>query len=271
MGLSMLDSIVFRKRAAVSMVVMAIATLPARGQAFPRFSVSAGQFGGNFATDASSQGTAVSLERDLGVTSSQSVHRFAIEWRPFNRHELEANYVSADRSGFASLNREIVFQDRRYPVSADVTTTFNTSKWEATYTYWASRSDRGGVGLTLGAAGISIDASLLAQQPGQTLTITQDASTDVPVALIGAQVRYAFTDRIVARASGATLPNVKIDVYSGRATTADARLEFRIVKGVAIGAAYNYFHLNGTFAAPDFTGALSMKVDGPEWYVRLGW
>jgi hypothetical protein len=60
-------------------------------------------------------------------------------------------------------------------------------------------------------------------------------------------------------------------VYSGSATTADARLEFRIVKGIAIGAAYNYFRLDGTVADPEFGGALSMKVDGPEAYLRLGW
>ena len=101
------------------------------------------------------------------------------------------------------------------------------------------------------------------------MTISQDASTDVPVALIGAQARYG-TGRIVFRASAATLPRVKIDVYSGRATSADARLEFRIVNGISIGAAYNYFHLDGTIADPQFGGALSMKVDGPEAYVRIG-
>ena len=72
------------------------------------------------------------------------------------------------------------------------------------------------------------------------------------------------------RASAATLPNVKIDVYSGRATSADARLEFRVVRGLSIGAAYNYFHLDGTIDDPQFTGALSLRVDGPEAYVRLG-
>jgi hypothetical protein len=278
LSFSLLDVMTFRRRAAISLVVMWLATIPAFGQAFTRFSVSAGQFGGNFTTDVrvnptngAGEGTSLGLERDLGLTSSQNVHRFAIEWRPFNRHELAANYVSANRNGFASLNREVVFQDRVYPVSADVSTVFNTSKWEATYTYWAARSDRGGFGIEIGAAGLTIDASLLAQQPGQTLTISQNASTNVPVGLIGAQVRYAFTDRIAGRASAAALPNVKIDVYSGSATTADARLEFRIVKGIAIGAAYNYFHLDGTIADPEFGGALSMKVGGPEAYLRLGW
>jgi hypothetical protein len=46
---------------------------------------------------------------------------------------------------------------------------------------------------------------------------------------------------IAGRASAAALPNVKIDVYSDSATTGDARLEFRIVKSIAIGAGYNYF------------------------------
>ena len=255
---------------------MLLAT-PLCGQAFPRFGVSAGQYGGNFTTDAlvnptsgSVQGTAVNLERDLGLASSKSVQRFAIEWRPFNRHELAASYVAANRSGTALLTRQIVFQDRTYPVSANVATVFNTSKWEATYTYWAKKTDRGGFGIMLGGAGLSIDASLIATQPGGTLTIAETASTNVPVALAGAQIRYAFTDRLTGRASAATLPRVKIDVYSGRATSADARLEYRIAGGLSIGAAYNYFHLDGTMTDPSFAGTLSMRVDGPEGYVRLG-
>ena len=274
----MLDEIPFRSRFAISFVFMILLSTPAFAQAFPRFSISAGQYGSRFSTDVrvnptdgTAEGTAVNLERDLGLKKSRSVQRFAIEWRPLARHELAANYVSADRSGFAALDREIVFQNRTYPVSASVTTAFDTAKREATYTYWAKKTDRGGVGIMLGGAGLSIDASLVAQRPGETLTISQDASTNVPVALLGAQFRYAFGDRVVARASAAALPRVKIDVYSGRATTADARLEFRVVRGVSIGAAYNYFHLDGTVADPQFAGKLALRVDGPEAYLRLGW
>lgn len=250
---------------------------PAFGQPFPRFSVTAGQYGVDFTTDArvnpalgTVEGTALNLERDLGLPSSRRVQRFAMEWRPFYRHELAADYVAAKRNGFATLNREIRFQDQLYPFSADVTSVFDTSKWEATYTYWAARSEGAGFGIMLGAAGLSIDANLVARRPGDTLTIAQKASTDVPVALIGAQSRWAVSDRVIARFSAAALPRVKIDVYSGRATSADVRLEFRVVKNVAIGAAYNYFHLDGTIDDPSFNGTLSMTVKGPEGYLRIG-
>jgi hypothetical protein len=150
-------------------LILLLAALPAFGQVFPHFSVSAGTYGGNFTTDArvnptlaDGQGTSLNLERDLGLQQSQNVQRFALEWRPFDRHELAANYVSADRTGSATLNREIIFQDRTYPVSADVSTVFDTSKWEATYTYWAKKTDRGGFGIEVGGAGLSIDASLVA-------------------------------------------------------------------------------------------------------------
>jgi len=246
-------------------------------QAFPRFSITAGQYGGRFTTDARvnptigpTEGTALNLERDLGLASSKRIQRFAIEWRPFVRHELAANYVAANRGGSATLDREIRFQNQIYPFSANVTSVFDTSKWEATYTYWASRSERRGFGITLGAAGLSIDATLVAKRPNDTLTLTQNASTKVPVALIGAQARYAFNDRVIARFSAATLPRVKIDVYSGRAVSGDVRLEVRVVRNIAVGAGYDYFDLDGTIDDPSFNGALSMKVRGPEAYVRIG-
>jgi hypothetical protein len=256
------------------MIVAAFVALPLLAQgnaAFPRFSVTAGAYDASFATDVrvDPNGTPISLERDLALEQKKRSNDFAVRWRPLERHELAASYVSASRNGFRAINEEIVFNGRTYPVNAQATTTFDTKKWEATYTYWLSRSQRAGFGLTLGAAGISIDASVFAHSADQSLTITQSASTSVPVALGGAQARLAFTDRIIGEASAAALPHVKIDVYSGRATTASARLEFRLIHNLGIGAGYNYFNIDGTVTDPNFGGRLRMTAKGPEAFVRI--
>jgi hypothetical protein len=243
----------------------------AQSAAFPRFSVTAAGYDASFTTDVrvDPTGTPISLERDLNLDRSKRTNDFSVRWRPFDRHELAASYVSASRSGFRAIDEEIVFNGRTYPVNAQATTTFDTKKWEATYTYWLSRSDRAGFGLMLGAAGISIDASVFARSADQSLTITQRASTNVPVALGGAQARIAFTNRIIGEASAAALPHVKIDVYSGRATSASARVEFRLLRNVGIGAGYNYFNIDGTVTDPNFGGHLRMTARGPEAFVRL--
>jgi hypothetical protein len=62
---------------------------------------------------------------------------------------------------------------------------------------------------------------------------------------------------------------VELDVYSGAATMGAARLEYRVVPWLGIGAAYNYFRLDGSVEEADFTGELSMTIKGAEAYIRL--
>ena len=249
--------------------------LPVFGQesaVFPRFSILAGKYKADFATDVrvDPEGTNVSLERDLGLDDSKRANDYAVRWRPLARHELAGSYVAFDRGGFRSTDLPIMFNGRLYPAHVNATTVFNTKKWEATYTYWAAQSPRGGFGLTIGASGISVDASLVAYNPAQSVSISESASTSVPVALAGAQARFALTDRLIGEVSAAALPHVKIDVYSGRATNATARLELRASRAIGIGVAYNYFKIDGTVSDPSFSGRLSLKSSGVETFVRVG-
>ncbi|HEY0156025.1 MAG TPA: hypothetical protein VGF28_01895, partial [Thermoanaerobaculia bacterium] len=170
-----------------------LATSPLAAQdLFPRFSLTGGTSPSSFDTNVridpdagESEGTLVSFEDDLGLESSRTIQRFGLQWRPFARHELAGSYFSAPRSGQEQINRQIVFRDETYPVNALVTTEFDLTYASATYTYWARRGDRDGFGITLGVAGLSLDAGIRAEQPGQTVTVTQTAETEVPVALAG--------------------------------------------------------------------------------------
>ena len=259
------------------LLVLAIAALPLSAQdLFPRFSITGGTSPSSFETnvridpdDQSSEGTLVSFEDDLGLEDSRTMQRFGLQWRPFARHELAATYFSAPRSGREQINREIVFRDETYQVNALVETAFDLEYASATYTYWARRTDRDGLGITLGVAGLALDAAVSAQQPGQTVTVTQTAETEVPVALAGAQGRVAFSRVLFGEGSISTLPSVTIGDYTGTALTGSARFEYRPVRSIGIGAAYNYFRLDVDVEQVDLGGSLDMTIRGPEAYVRL--
>jgi hypothetical protein len=238
--------------------------------------VTAGTSTGKFSTDVridpddgQGEGTLVSFERDLGLEESRTLPRFGVQWRPFSRHELAATHFSANRSGFEQIDREISFRDEVYPVQAAVTTQFDLDYWSAAYTYWARRTDRDGFGITLGAATLSMNAAITAERPDVSVTVTQEAKTDVPVALAGVQGRLAFTDRIHGEASISTLPRVTIEDYTGSALTGQVRLEYRPVRWFGIGAAYNYFRLDVDVAQAELRGSLNMTIQSPEAYVRL--
>jgi hypothetical protein len=243
---------------------------------FPRFSVTAATGPAAFDTnaridpdDAAGEGTLVNFEDDLGLEDSITLQRLGVQFRPFARHELAGSYFSAERSGFEEIDRDITFRDEVYRVNARVTTQFDLEYLSATYTYWARRSERDGLGITLGVATLSMDAAVTAEQPGQTVSATQSAETDVPVALGGIQGRVAFTPRLLGEASVSTLPSVTIEDYTGHALTANARLEYRPVRWLGIGAAYHYFRLDVDVAQAELGGSLDMTIRGPEAFVRL--
>jgi hypothetical protein len=185
------------------------------------------------------------------------------------RHELAGTFFSTAREGFEQIDREIVFRDETYRVNAAVTTGFDLDYWSATYTYWARRAPRSGIGISLGIAALAMDARVTAQQPGVTVTVTQTAETEVPVALAGLQGRVAFLERLHGEASIATLPSVTIEDYTGTALTGSARLEYRPLNWLGIGAAYHYFRLDVDVAQVDLGGSLDMTIRGPEAYVRI--
>lgn len=257
------------------------AALPAAGQSspdllFPRFSVTGGSSAASFETNARidpengvGEGTLVSFEDDLGLEDSRSVQRFGLQWRPFARHELAATHFAARREGLEQIDRDIAFRDEIYRVNALVGTRFDLDYWSATYTYWARRAPRSGLGITLGVARLAMDASVSAQQPGVTVTVTQTAETEVPVALAGLQTRVAFLERLHGEASLSTLPRVTIGDYSGDALTGVARLEYRPLNWLGIGAAYHYFRLDIDVEQLDFGGSLDQTIRGPEAYLRL--
>lgn len=257
-----------------------LTALPAAAQSgdllFPRFSITGGASASSFETNAridpdegAGEGTLVSFEDDLGLDDSLTVQRFGLQWRPFARHELAASHFSTSREGLEQIDREIVFRDETYRVNALVGTEFDLDYWSATYTYWARRAPRSGIGISLGVATLSMDASVSAQQPGVTVTVTQTAETEVPVALAGLQARVAFLERLHGEAAISTLPQVTIGDYTGDALTGSARIEYRPLDWLGIGAAYHYFRLDVDVEQIDLGGSLDMTIRGPEVYVRL--
>jgi hypothetical protein len=260
------------------LALLCLLALPLSAQnLFPRFSITAAASPADFETNVridpeatGGSGTQVGFERDLGLEDSRTLQRFGVQWRPFRRHELAATYFSAPRSGFAQIDREIVFRDQTYPVRALVTSQLDLDYLSATYTFWARRTEHDGIGISIGAASLSFNASVQAETEDRSVTISERAETDVPVALAGLQGRVALLDRLHLEGSVSTLPRVTIEGYTGDALTANAKLEYRPLPWLGVGAAYNYFRLNVDVAQVDeLNGSLDMTIRGPEAFVRL--
>ena len=244
---------------------------------FPTFTLTGGGYLGDFGTKVrvdphveGLQGTTIDLEKNLGLESSRTLTRLGLQWRPFRRHELELSYFQTKREGRRVIDRQIVYEDTTFPIQADVRSKFNIDFWEATYTYWARQTERDGIGINLGVTGMRVDGELAVRRnTDNAILLSQTASTDVPVPVIGLEGRWLLTDRVMAMGRGEVLPKVSIKDYQGSAYVGKFSLEYRAFRNVGVGVAYNYFNLNGLVKKEDFHADLGMTVSGVEAFVRI--
>ena len=246
---------------------------------FDRFSFTVGSFYETTDTDVrldagtAEQGTLISLERDLGLDDSDQLLRFGLEWFPAARHQLSAGYYELSRDRTRTLEREIEFGDVVFPVRASLASSSDFEFYEAIYTFWAVRKPRGGLGLALGGAGISIETALAAEipRPGGTGTIAREesASTDLPVPLLGVEGRYAIGPRFLIAGDVRLLPDVQIEDYEGSVLTYGARLEYRLSRHFGLGASWNSFNIDVDLEKERFRGSLDFTIEGAQAFLRV--
>jgi hypothetical protein len=244
---------------------------------FPTFTLTGGGYLGDFGTKVrvdphveGLQGTTIDLEKNLGLESSRTLSRFGFTWRPLRKHELGVSYFRTEREGHRIIDRQIVYEDTTFPIQADVQSKFNIDFWEASYTYWARQTERDGIGVSLGVTGLRVDGELsVRRNTDNTVLLSESASTDVPVPVIGVEGRWLLTDRVIAMGRASVLPKVSIKDYQGSAYVGKFSLEYRLAQRLGLGVAYNYFNLNGLVEKEDFHADLGMTVSGVEAFVRI--
>ena len=242
-----------------------------------QFSITAGGYLGDFGTQLrvdphieGLQGTTIDLEKDLGLQSTRTLSRFALDWQPFRKHELEVSYVRTKRAADRVINRQIVYKDTTFPVQAHVRSEFNIDFWQATYTYWLHQSDRTGFGFNLGVTGMKLNGKLQARNAStEAVLFDETASTNFPVPEIGLDGRFQIANKLIVAARASVLPRVSITDYEGEAYVGKFSIEYRVVPRIGIGIGYNYLNINGTAEQPEFHADVDMTVSGVEGFVRF--
>ena len=242
---------------------------------FPRFGFTAAGYAGDFGTQLrldphveGVEGTTLDLEKNLGLDTSETLKRAAIEWRPFQKHEFGLGFFSTQRRGERTIDKQIVYEDTTFPVQADIHSKFDIDFWDLSYTYWVRQASNDGIGINAGVMGMRIQGALSASSTLASATLEQEASTDLPVPVLGLEGRWQFGGHVFAGARGAVLPRVTIGDYQGEAYVARAALEYRFARIVGLGVGWNYFNINGAIHKPDYHADLGMTVSGAEVFLH---
>jgi hypothetical protein len=250
-----------------------------RNHLYDRFQVSAsGTFlllGTTIRVDpANGEGTEISVKDNLGIGKTTLQPRLALRWRPGRRHELEAGYQWANRSGETVLTDTIAFRDTTFAAGLRINSSNGTSQAFLTYRYAFTAKEKTQIGAALGVGIIFLTADITATAGvtagGADTAITQFSRSggfNGPVGSLGFYGRVRLGEKWYLepdlRAIAIKIDNIKAGVVElGLA----GRYFLSNKVGLELGYNLGYYEvtIEGTnnFAGISRTGKISYTVNG---------
>lgn len=167
------------------------------------------------ATDGSF-GTTIDAEDDLGLQTVKLQPRFDGRLRLGRRHEIEAGYQFARRSGDNTLQRDLSFADTTFYAGADIHALMNSDLLFVNYRYALVAKERTqfGVGVGLGALFFKTDLEALGTG-SQEVDYSATVKATPPVGSLGLFGRFLMGTRWMSEAD-VRFVTLKIDRFDVR-------------------------------------------------------
>jgi hypothetical protein len=215
-------------------------------------------------------GTEVDAEDVLGISRTSFEPRVGVRWRPWRRHEIEAAFLRAVRSGEKTLQRTIVVGDNSFVLGTRINTALRTSQAFLTYRYAFTARDRTQIGAALGIGVLYFRMQLdrLAGITGDTVSSSQTSETHGPSGSVGLYGRFQLGDRWYfesdLRGIYTEIENYEITIVEAGAA---GRYFFSRVVGAELGYDLGYYseveqRTGKHFLGLDFTGKVTYLVQG---------
>jgi hypothetical protein len=222
----------------------------------------------------SGEGTEISVKDNLGIGSTTLQPRLAFRWRPGRRHELEAGYQWAKRSGEAVLQDTLVFRDTTYVAGLRVNSSTGTSQGFLTYRFAFTAKEKTQIGAAVGVGIIFLTTDITATAGvtagGADTAIAQFSRSggfDGPEGSIGLYGRFLLGDKWYLETD---LRGIAIKIDNIKAGVVEAGLAGRYFLsdkiGLELGYNLGYYEVNieapNNFASIEKTGKISYTVNG---------
>ena len=215
-------------------------------------------------------GTKIDLESDLDLSDRKTLPAFLAGARIGERWSLIGEYYGLDRSGSASVNRDINFDDVTYSAGAALSSGFDTKVYRAAVGYAFLKSDRAELGASLGLHVTQFKLSISGQgHVGGAAVQSELRKRDAlaPLPTLGLYGAYQITPRLLAGARVDSL-SLKVGDYDGRLVNTEARLSYRLFRNVGIGAAYRYVDYDLNIDKEHWQGEVAYKFKGPALFLQ---
>jgi hypothetical protein len=170
----------------------------------------------------------------------------------------------------SQVGRDINFDDVTYSAGASLSSGFDTKIYRAAVGYSFLKSHRAELGAALGLHVTQFKISIAGEgHIGNAAVQSELRKRDAlaPLPTLGLYAGYAITPRLSAAARVDYL-SLKVGDYDGRLVNTEARLGYRLLDHVELGAAYRYVDYDLNIDKERWQGELAYKFKGPAVFLR---
>lgn len=211
------------------------------------------------------RGTDINMESDLNLRDRDTLPALLAGARIGDRLTLIGEYYGLDRSGSASVARDIIFDDVVYPAGVRVDSSFKSDVYRVALGYSFIRRQNMELGAAIGLHATSFEAQLSGEgQVGNLPTQTQRRTRDLlaPMPTVGVYGGYQVMPKLTV-AGRVDYMSLSAGKYDGSILNAEARANYRVWKNVGVGAMYRYVDYDFAMERKRWTGQLDYKFSGP--------
>jgi len=235
-----------------------------------RFSMSLGVFGANRNTDTrldsetSGRGTAINLEKALGLDSTQTEFRIDGQYKFTQRHKFDFSVFELSRSASRPISETITFGDTVFAFGSTVESDNRYTIYKLGYNYSFLVTDRGSFGA---GAGLHV-ARIKTQLSEPNLGERESSNLRAPLPVVGVRGEYRIRPLLTLRGS-ADLFALDVGDVAGRLVDLYVGVDYQFHERFAAGVAYNSVAFDLDIVGNNSSGALDWDYDGVVVYFKL--
>jgi len=224
----------------------------------------------------------IDVEDVLGVEDGKAVGWAGIGWHFAQRHSLEFEYFTLNRSGSKSETYSPPVQVGDLFIEAgQISTRYDTSVGRLTYGFSVMRSDRSDLQLkaglhiatleaALGLAGAICDPTTTpSTPPGCPVANTGEESEDVsaPLPHFGASYAYRITPTVAFNVAAMGFA-LELDSIDGSIVEIDADVVWQPWRNFGFGVGVRYFNASADSKGSELNGGFELEYYGPSLYIQ---
>jgi len=212
------------------------------------------------ADGATSNGTPVDFDSDLGFDDSADTFLIGATWRPWDNHEFALSYYGIDSDATRRLTRNITFDGQTYVTNSTIKSEFSMDTYDMSYTWWGVNEDNWALGPRVGLVYYTMDLGIGATLDANGAPVGSGAafasiSPDVPAPTIGGALRWRPADHWRVKLDGGYF-KANVSDFDGTVTYLSGGVEWIPWENWGFTVNYTRSNIDIGSAKVDFNGDL---------------